>query len=120
MHELSLMKTVVDEALRVSCEHGGTSVVSVTLQVGALCQVVPENLDLAFRALTRGTGAEGARLEWSTVPVRVRCEACGQDFRPDVDFWTCPECGERGGRVVEGNELLLECVELAEDDGRED
>ena len=113
MHELSLIQNVVEVALDVAHEHGGLPIQRVVLDIGALQQVVPEALEFAFDAATKDTLAEDAVLEWHLLPTRIECSGCGREFEPDDDvFWVCTECDNIGGRVLQGNELVLRSVEL--------
>lgn len=116
MHELSLIGAVVDRVLEVSATHEGRRVRRVTLRIGALQQVVPDSLAFGFEALSRGTAAEGAVLDWYEAPARIECLKCRTVFFPESVFWACPSCGEKGGRIVEGDELILESVELLDEE----
>ncbi|NUM54565.1 MAG: hydrogenase maturation nickel metallochaperone HypA [Candidatus Hydrogenedentes bacterium] len=112
MHELSIVKRILDVALDISKQNGELPVVRVAIDVGALSQVVPEMMSFAFQAISHGTNAEGAEFDWTEVPVEVLCESCETIFRPGEPVWRCPECGAGGGRVVHGNELVLRSVTL--------
>lgn len=114
MHELSLIRPVLKMALAISDEHGGLRITSVKLRVGALRQAVPELMTFAFEAAAAGTAAEGASLQLEEVPARIACHVCSREFEPEDVFWQCPECNAFGGRVVAGEELMLETVSLEE------
>jgi len=114
MHELAIVKRILDLALDVSEQNGALPVARVAVDVGALQNVVPEMMSFAFAAISHGTNAEGAAFEWSEVPAEVICERCETSFRPDAPIWVCPECGAGGGRVVRGDELVLRSVTLRE------
>lgn len=115
MHEFTIAEALVRAVLEVAEAHGGWPVERVRVRVGRLRQVMPELLLFAFDALTKGTRAEGARLEWEEVPIRVRCRACETTFEAEEIFWTCPRCHAAGGDVLAGDELTLESVVLRED-----
>ncbi|MGE5408596.1 MAG: hydrogenase maturation nickel metallochaperone HypA [Syntrophothermus sp.] len=113
MHELSLSKAILDTALRHA---EGRRVSSVQMRIGAMRQVVPESLEFYFEIVTRGTGAEGAVLEAEYVPARLRCEACGRGWAPELPLFRCPECG--GGRVAveAGTEFEIESIVVEEEE----
>ena len=120
MHEFSLIRSLLDVAFRVAQENGGLPIERVVLEIGALQQVAPEALEMAFDAAVQDTPAEGAVLEWEEVPVSIQCYACQGEYAPaDEVFWTCPYCGASGGRPVQGDELVLRSVVLrdTEEDG---
>lgn len=112
MHELSIVKRILDLSLDVSRGHGARPIERVTVEIGALRQVVPESMSFAFEAASRGTPAEGAVFDWTEIPAEVICENCESLFRPGEAVWACPRCGAGGGRVVRGNELVLRSVTL--------
>ncbi|MBP8130117.1 MAG: hydrogenase maturation nickel metallochaperone HypA [Candidatus Hydrogenedentes bacterium] len=114
MHELSIVENVLQRVLTIADEHGGLPVSCVKLSIGALQQVDPDLLAFAFQAAVAGTLAERAALEWRVTPARVACPSCGTCFQPDDLFWACPACAAAGGRVLAGDELVLDAVELEE------
>jgi hydrogenase nickel incorporation protein HypA/HybF len=114
MHELSLMQSVLDRAAAVCAEAGSDRVLSIEVEVGGLCGIVPEAWELAFRAAIPGTPLEHARMIWRIVPPRVECSACAVHFHPDNLVWQCPVCGAIGGKPIEGNDIMLLRMEVAE------
>ena len=106
MHELSLASAIVDTVERHA---DGQRVTVISLRVGALRQVVPESLALYVELVGRDTVCEGARLELEVVPARLAC--CGSEWEPPT--FRCPSCGA-GGRVVGGEEFLVESLQLEE------
>ena len=112
MHELALSRAVLDAALRHS---GGRPVAAVQLRVGALRQVVPVQLEHWFGLVARGTACDGARLDQQLVPARLACGACGREWELTEPVFRCAECGA-GARVVAGEELEIESIEVEEGD----
>jgi len=115
MHEVGIATAIVEKASEVSRAHGDRAVSRVTMRIGALRQIVPDTLSFVFEAVSRETPVAGAELECEWVPVRVECAGCASAYAPEEAFWVCPSCGERGGRVIEGDELLLVSVELSDE-----
>ena len=114
MHELAIVKRILDLALEVSEQNGALPVERVAMDVGSLQNVIPEMMSFAFTAISHGTKAEGAAFEWNEIPAEVLCESCETRFRPGAPIWVCPECGAGGGRVIQGDELVLRSVTLRE------
>ena len=79
MHEFAiaeaLVKAVIEEMNRAGLPEGGLA--RAVVVIGALQQVVPENLRQAYRILTENTPARGSELSIEAVPVRAACPACG-------------------------------------------
>ncbi|MBI2431616.1 MAG: hydrogenase maturation nickel metallochaperone HypA [Candidatus Hydrogenedentes bacterium] len=113
MHELSLVKSILEEAVRLAEAEGAERISGIVLQVGALRQVVPELMKFAFEAASQGTPAEGASFEWKVVPALVLCDNCETLYSPSSWVWDCPACGMLKGSLQAGDELVLETVELA-------
>jgi hydrogenase nickel incorporation protein HypA/HybF len=112
MHELSIMKSALDEALREAGAAGAGRVHEIRLRVGALSGVVPDALRFAFEVLAPGTPAEGAALIIDTVPPRFRCAQCRRDFEAPDFFAECPDCGAPSGELRSGRELELSSLEV--------
>ena len=68
--------------------------------------------------------SEGAELEWERVPSLLRCSACGAEWDPApsparsgdelVVRFCCPECESAEHRVVSGDELVVESIDVSE------
>lgn len=80
--------------------------------MGALRQVMPESLSFSFDLLVQGTLAEGATLEIEGVEAAGRCGRCGAESRIVAFPIRCEWCGELGLKVVRGEELVVEWVEV--------
>lgn len=114
MHEAGIVAAILERALSLAEENGGLPIESIRIEAGALQQIVPEALEFAFTAAIAGTLAEGACLEWSVTPARVRCPECACDYEPEDVFWSCPACLAPGGKAVAGDEIILSSVVLRE------
>lgn len=98
---------IVDEELRA---HGVRRLTLARVRYGALANVVPEAMRMAFEVSITGTPHEGARLELVEEPIRVRCSVCGHVFSPpdrEALFLPCPACGDQFGFAVEAGEGLF-------------
>ena len=111
MHELSIAEAVVDIVRRHA---GGRSVARVELKVGHVRQVVPDALAFAFELVARGTVAEGAELVMEEVPAAGRCRACGAVGELPAFPLLCPRCGAADVELMQGEELLVDSLELDE------
>lgn len=117
MHEMSLAVSLLDIIRQEMEKHRAERLVRISLRYGALANVVPESLLLAFEVQSQGTPFEGARLELTEEALRLRCNACGREFAPEAAvaglFSACPGCGEDfGHQVLAGKELYIDHLEL--------
>jgi hydrogenase nickel incorporation protein HypA/HybF len=113
MHEVSVMQQALELALEQAGCQGASRIHRIALRVGTLSGVVPEALEFAFDVVSRGTIAEGARLDVERVPVLCSCPACGLEFRPAEPDYDCPRCLRPRTRVVQGRELELAFLEVS-------
>ncbi|MFF5077280.1 hydrogenase maturation nickel metallochaperone HypA [Actinoplanes sp. NPDC000266] len=108
MHELSITQSIVD----ICCDRAaGRRVVSVRVLIGALTAVLPDAMHFCFDVATRGTAAEGARLDIERRAGAVHCQDCGADTELTDFLLLCP-CGSADVRVVAGNELHIVSMEV--------
>ena len=109
----NLLGLLEEEARR----RGARRITRVRLRIGELSGIEPELLDTAFRYLSPGTLAEGARLDLQVEPLIGRCESCGKTFRIEGFAFLCPTCGSPKVRVLSGEGMILESIELEVEDG---
>ena len=111
MHELSIATAVLNTA----CKHAGERRVSaVAVRAGALRQVIGESLDFYFEIVARDTVCQGARLELTEIPARLRCNDCGHEWQPTMPAFRCPACGSGPADVLTGEELEVDYIEVEE------
>ncbi|PIE54807.1 MAG: hydrogenase expression protein HypD [Dethiosulfovibrio peptidovorans] len=114
MHEMSLVSALLDSLQEMKEAHDWKAVISVTLKVGAMRQVVPETMIFAFQVSVRGTSLDGATLVLIPVPVRFFCAACGARWGREKLGYLCPSCGGMDVVLEQGMELELDSVEVEE------
>lgn len=115
MHEFSLVSAVIDTLSDLSACNGWGRVLSVSLRVGAMRQVVPEIMSFAFAAATEGTPFDGTKLVVERVPILIQCPACGKSWGEDQMGMVCPYCGSPDAQMVTGMELDIDSVEVEDD-----
>ncbi|MCK4535478.1 MAG: hydrogenase maturation nickel metallochaperone HypA [Desulfuromonadales bacterium] len=113
MHELSLTQSLVEIAVDHARREKAQAILSITMEIGSLSGAIPEAVEFAFDVCTRGTLAEGARLEIRRIPGRGRCLECGEETGMDFTTFTCPHCGSFALETFQGKEMRL--VELEVD-----
>ncbi|MTE16705.1 hydrogenase nickel incorporation protein HypA [Nocardia sp. CT2-14] len=95
------------------CEHAaGRRVYGVTVEVGALCAVVPEAMEFCFEIATEGTVAAGAHLDIEVIRGSASCRSCGNRFEVAVPIVLCP-CGSADVEVTAGRELRIRSMEVS-------
>ncbi len=118
MHEMALAESLLGVIREEMARHGAVTLKRVVLHHGALANVVPEALSLAFAVLSSGeTGLAGAELNLVEIPLVLTCGGCGAEFRPEkgpaAGLAPCPACAEQlGHRVVSGKGVIIDSLEV--------
>lgn len=112
MHELAVAQALVEQVEGVIRQHRAQRARLVRVRIGPLSGVVAELLASAFPLAAAGSRMEHAVLDLVAVPIEVRCEACGARSEAAMNRLVCGACGDWRTRIVSGDELLLESVEL--------
>lgn len=113
MHELSVCQALVAQLERVSATNGGGRVELVRLRVGPLSGIEPALLRHAFPLAAAGTVADGADLFIESSTLVVQCSGCGVQSEAAANRMLCGSCGSFRVRLISGDEMMLESVELA-------
>lgn len=85
----------------------GKKISSAKVEIGASRVSHPDELLELFSMISRGTIAEGAKLEIEILPVQGSCADCGKEFNPDKLRLTCEKCGSTNIQVTSGNALVI-------------
>lgn len=112
MHELSLCQGLLSQVEDIARQHAADKVTVITLQIGPLSGVEPGLLQQAFTLARAGSVAADAALVIESLPVRIKCETCGQESDAAPNRLLCGHCGDYHTRLLSGDEMLLASVEL--------
>jgi hydrogenase nickel incorporation protein HypA/HybF len=112
VHEMSLMGGVFEVIERTLSQYEIRRVLQVKLRVGELTNAEPDALQMVFEAFCKDTICEGAELIVERVTVRGRCRDCELEFSVKSMFFLCPRCRNTRIEVIEGEELLIESLEV--------
>lgn len=112
MHEMSLTESVVEILQDEARRQGYSRVKKVWLEIGALSGVEPAAMEFCFDAATRGTLAEGARLEIVRAPGQGWCLDCEKTVAHSERFGACPECGGYKVQMTSGDEMRVKELEV--------
>lgn len=123
MHELSMATSVLDIILKKAEEENATKIHEITIEIGELLFLNPEQFQFCMELVTEKTIAEGAQLTINVKPSRLKCKSCGNRFKwehsPD-DYIVFPvlkcECGSKDLQIVEGRELNIVSIRIEKPD----
>ena len=112
MHEVALCESILESMKTIGKENRYPEICSVTVEIGAFQMVVPESLDFAFQALTKGTDFEATQLIQKVIPARARCRDCNQEQILESFFDPCSSCGSYHFEMLNGMELNISQMEV--------
>lgn len=114
MHEMSIAEGIVDIALQIADQHQSPKVNTIFLELGRMSGVEPDALQFCFEAVTRGTKAEGAKLEIDFLEIVGQCIECKHEFPVENYVFKCPNCESTIIDTISGRELRVTSVDLEE------
>lgn len=110
MHEYSIVGSLLDRVEREAAQRGATQVTALSVRIGELSGVETELLATAYDTFRERTICDGATLRITRVPARWACPRCDQTIVPG-NVLRCSDC-EEPARLVEGDEILLDRIEM--------
>ena len=113
MHEMSLAEGVLQLIEDAARKDPFNKVSTVWLEIGQLSGVEPDAMVFCFDAVTRGSVAEGARLEIIATPGQGWCSACAQSVLIAEVFGECPHCGGYPLQVTAGTDMRVKELEVS-------
>jgi len=112
VHELAVCQALMDQIEQIAVEQHAHRVVAIHLGIGPLSGVEPALLEQAFSVARAGSVADDAELVIECTAIRVSCTQCGQVTEALPSRLLCGNCGNWQTRLVSGDELLLQHVEI--------
>jgi hydrogenase nickel incorporation protein HypA/HybF len=115
MHEMVITESVLKTALEHAGSAGASRITDIHLVVGQLSTFVDDSIQFYWDIISQGTLAEGAQLHFRRVPAELLCLECEAHYTLPGDDLACPECGGTQVRIVAGDELNLEAIDVETD-----
>lgn len=113
MHETAIVAGLMRIITEQAAKHGAAHVSRVTVKVGRLRAVEPQQLRACFEMFAEGTVADGAELVVEEIGVRGRCRECATEFDVPRYRFECPACAGKDIEVIQGQELFIENFEAS-------
>ncbi len=112
MHELGIVTHVIRTLEEVAEENNVVKIGSVTLSVGEVSGVVPEQMiDCWNYFKVRTPLVQDAELILETVPAVTYCTACRETYETLRYGKTCPYCGSGETYLLRGSEFSIKEIE---------
>ncbi len=114
MHEISLVRSIFRTLDENFSPEDAARIAAIELKIGPLANVEPRLMQNAFEAVVEEDEKRFSQVELRIhlVPILVQCPDCGQTSEVHNYRFVCAECQKPCANVVQGNELLIERVEM--------
>ena len=129
MHDVTAAQRIAATVLQAAGEQGAERVERISIALGAMTMIDPEQLTFWLEQVLRGTIAEGAEVEIEQLGLRIRCRDCGWEGEievPDDPIYHlmpfAPECGDCGSEDIEvlgGDACVVHAIRVTEAPGDE-
>jgi hydrogenase nickel incorporation protein HypA/HybF len=112
MHEYSIAYDLYATARKAAHEHNATKVKKISVDVGKMAMVNPEQVVFLFDTIKDDDPIfRQAVLECHEIPPKTKC-FCGYE---GTEIYICPVCGALP-ELVKGREIVVTNVEIEVDD----
>lgn len=112
MHELSIATELFKQVEKIIEDEHLNKVISITLKIGKLHQIVPEAFDFATEVITKGTKSDGVKIIYNEIPISIKCNQCRRENEVKDFYFICEKCGSSDVEIISGNELMFESMEV--------
>jgi hydrogenase nickel incorporation protein HypA/HybF len=119
MHEFSTAVSIVEAVKRAAKSYGATKVVKITLQIGKLSMLNPDQLLFGIEIASKDSIVEGAKVTIEPLVTKIRCKQCG--FESDVvqegalyeilSSLQCSQCKTKDVEVIQGRECVIKDIQ---------
>jgi hydrogenase nickel incorporation protein HypA/HybF len=112
MHELPVTQNILDIATKYADEAGASRILSLNITIGALASIIDDSIQFYWDIISEGTKAEGAKLYFQRIPIKMKCLNCERDYQPEDHISNCPDCGSTHVQVIAGQEFFLDSIDV--------
>jgi hydrogenase nickel incorporation protein HypA/HybF len=123
MHELSMAEAIVNTVVDAANKNDAVEVLEVTIEIGNLTMLNPEQLKFLLDILIEDTIMKNAEIVIEEIHITIECKTCdykGTANTEGSDHYltvvTCPECNERNLEIVTGRECNVKNIRIEKDD----
>ena len=111
MREIKALQSILTKALS-EARQANKPVKKIQIALGEISELDSAFIQTYWSEISQGTLAERAQLEFRFINAEVQCMACFQKYHPLDRKIHCPYCGGYGAKILSGEELYLESIEL--------
>ena len=123
MHELSMAQGIINAVLETAENNNATEVNEVTIEIGRLAMVNPEQLEFILGVLVENTLVEDAEIKIEEIPVEIECGDCGFHGNAVIDdkdhyapMVKCPKCDSFKIEILNGKDIVVKNIVIEKPD----
>lgn len=123
MHELSMAQGIINAVLDTAQANNATEVNEVTVEVGRLAMINPEQLQFILGVLVENTIMEDAEINFEEIPAEIQCHDCdfkGHAIIDDKDHYApmvkCPKCDSFSVETLNGKDIVVKNIVIEKPD----
>jgi hydrogenase nickel incorporation protein HypA/HybF len=123
MHEFAFAYNIFKVAEATAVKYNAKKITEVMLEIGELTLIVPELLQRSFEMATKGSIAEGAKLNIQITPGKIRCRECSkisavsltrESQLTGLQLFKCSNCGSNNTEIIEGKKANVKNIKIQE------
>ncbi|WP_295609274.1 hydrogenase maturation nickel metallochaperone HypA [uncultured Methanobrevibacter sp.] len=123
MHELSMAQGILNAVIDTAESNNATEVTEVTIELGRLAMINPEQLKFILGVLVENTIVQDAEIIFEEIPVEVECSQCefhGNAILDDKDHYApmvkCPKCDSLAVEILNGRDIVVKNIVIEKPD----
>lgn len=123
MHELSMADGILKAVLSNAEENGATEVTEVTIEIGKLALLNPEQVKFMLDVLSEDTIAKDADFITVEIPIESKCKKCGfvgiidsDDLDHYIPMIECPKCENKLVEIINGKDCVVKNIIIEKPD----
>lgn len=112
MHELAVTESLLNTASDYAIKNNAQRVISLNIIIGELSSIIDDSVQFYWDIISENTICEKSTLIFNKIPAKFICQSCSEEFKIKGELRPCPVCGSMDLRTTQGDEFLLESIEI--------
>ena len=112
MHELSVTESLLSTAIEYAKKYNSQKVTTLNIKIGNLAGIVDDSVQFYWDIITEDTICANSVLNFNRIPAKFECQNCNHRYEIVDELITCPKCGSMDLKTIQGDEFLLESIEV--------
>ena len=112
MHELSITEALLNMACQTAAQQQAKKVTALNVKIGKLSGIIDDSVQFYWEIITKETVCKDSTLNFTHIAAKFLCHECNTVFELIDDLIPCPACGSMDLQIVQGDEFLLESIEI--------